>query len=539
MLEGRSRFSWVGAVATCVAAMLVAATMFIDPRAWLLIRNTVTLASGAAALAVPIGAVLAFWLLRTDLPGRTLLLVAFCSMLFVPLYLQAAGWDAGFGKQGWYSFAHGSAAAPILDGWRAAIWIHAMAAIPWVILITGLGLWLVEPELEEAAMLDGSALTVFFRITARRTAPFLVVAGLWILVTVGTEMTVTDLYRVRTFAEEIYIDVPFIGAIDTLEPLRPTGVTTALLVSSLVAVTLLLLSRLVPPEHFPNHARRRVFRLGRWLWPVAVAVSLLVLVLIGTPMLNVIYKAGLVVEQVDGARVRQWSLMSFLRIVSSSPRQFGEEHGWTLLIAGLAATATVVVATPLGWLARRGWLRSVPALSVAAICLAIPGPMIGLSVIWLLNREQSDLLVWLYDRTIFAPWLAMLVKALPIAVLILWYAFRTVPDELLESASSEGAGAVARFIRIGLPSRWRSLAGAWLAAFAVASGDLAASILVIPPGITTIPVRVFGLLHSGVDDQVAGICLTTVWGFCTIGTVLPWLMRPAKNAARAIPDHGV
>lgn len=519
--------------------MLVAATMVLDPRAWLLIRNTVALACGAAAIAVPIGAALAFLLLRTDFPGRTILLVIFGSMLFVPIYLQAAGWDAGFGKQGWYSFAHGSAAVPLLDGWRAAIWIHGVAAIPWVILIAGLGLWLVEPELEEAAMLDGSALSVFLEITARRTVPFLVVATMWILVTVGTEMTVTDLYRVRTFAEEIYIDVPFVGAIDTIEPLRPTGVATALFVSSLVAITLVMLSRLVPPEHFPSHTRRRVFRLGRWRWPAAFLIGLMVLVLIGTPILNLIYKAGLVVEQLDGGRVRQWSLTSFLRLVFNSPRHFSEEHGWTLLIAGLAATASVVVATPLGWLARRGLLRAVPAVASAAGGLAIPGPMIGLSVIWLLNREESDFLVWLYDRTIFAPWLAMFVKALPISSLILWYAFRTVPDELLESASSEGAGPVARFIRIGLPSRWRAVASAWCGAFAVASGDLAASILVVPPGITTIPVRVFGLLHSGVDDQVAGICLTTVWGFAAAGGLIIWLMRPGRIATRAIPDHRV
>lgn len=529
----------MGAAATCLAAMLVAATMFVDPRAWLLIRNTVVLASGATAIAVPIGAALAFLLLRTDFPGRTILLVVFGSMLFVPIYLQAAGWDAGFGKQGWYSFAHGSAATPILDGWRAAIWIHGVAAIPWVILITGLGLWLVEPELEEAALLDGSALSVFFHVTARRTAPFLILAAMWILVTVGTEMTVTDLYRVRTFAEEIYIDVPFVGAINTLEPLRPTGVATAVFVSSLVAITLVLLSRLVPPEHFPSHAPQRVFRLGRWRWPVAFVVGLLVLVLVGTPLLNVVYKAGLVVEQLDGTRVRHWSLMSFLRIVSNSPGQFGEEHGWTLLIASLAATATVVVATPLGWLARRGTLGSLPAVTSAAVCLAIPGPMIGLSVIWLLNREDSDLLVWLYDRTIFAPWLAMFVKALPIAILILWYAFRTVADELLESASTEGAGAMARFMRIGVPSRWRSVASAGLAAFAIASGDLAASILVVPPGITTIPVRVFGLLHSGVDDQVAGICLTTVWCFAATGGLILWLMRPRRNETRANSDHRV
>ncbi|MBI2479353.1 MAG: hypothetical protein HYV60_12195, partial [Planctomycetia bacterium] len=110
MHERGSRLSWWGVAAICLAVTLVAATVFVDARAWLLIRNTIALASGATAIAVPIGAILAFLLLRTDVPWRTILLLIFGSMLFVPIYLQAAGWDAGFGKQGWYSFAHGSAA---------------------------------------------------------------------------------------------------------------------------------------------------------------------------------------------------------------------------------------------------------------------------------------------------------------------------------------------------------------------------------------------------------------------------------------------
>ena len=102
MDEEGSKSTWIAAVALCVAVLLVVATSFFDPRAWLLIRNTAALASGAATVAVPTGALLAFLLLRTDMPGRKLLLIVFCAMLFVPLYLQAAGWDAGFGKQGWY-----------------------------------------------------------------------------------------------------------------------------------------------------------------------------------------------------------------------------------------------------------------------------------------------------------------------------------------------------------------------------------------------------------------------------------------------------
>ena len=63
-----------------------------------------------------------------------------------------------------------------------------------------------------------------------------------------------------------------------------------------------------------------------------------------------------------------------------------------------------------------------------------------------------------------------------------------------------------------------------MAAFAWAAGDLACSILVVPPGVTTVPIRVFGLIHSGVDQQVAGICLVAATAYAVLaGGVLALL----------------
>lgn len=506
---------------TAIGLLLVLASLPVvvwgDQRAWLLLRNTVALAIGASNLAIPIGTALALLLLRTDLPLRKFFLVSFGALLFIPIYLQAAGWEAGFGRQGWFSFAHGSAADPLLDGWRAAIWIHALAAIPWVMLIVGLGLRLIEPELEDAVLLDGSWVSVLARITIPRVFPFLVAALLWVFVTTGTEITVTDLYQVRTFAEEIYLDVPYVGRINSLDPLRPTAFTQLVFLGCLVVVALMAAGKLAPPEHLPSYASRRVINLRAWRWLALGCLLLMMALMFGVPLGNLIYKAGLQVEQVGAVRVRHWSPAAFAGTVLDSPIRFADEYRWTTVIGAVAAACAVAIAAPLAWLARRGTWRTLPALGMAAICLAVPGPMVGLVVIWLLNREGSDLLIWLYDRSILAPCLAMLVKGLPVTILISWYTFQTVPDKIIESAAVEGANWVVRFWRIGVLQHRLTLGGAWLAAFAVATGDLAASILVIPPGVSTIPVRVFGLLHSGVDDQVAGICLTNVAGFVIIG----------------------
>jgi iron(III) transport system permease protein len=111
----------------------------------------------------------------------------------------------------------------------------------------------------------------------------------------------------------------------------------------------------------------------------------------------------------------------------------------------------------------------------------------------------------------------------------MWQALQTVPKEILESAMIDGAGPVTRLWRIALPMRWPAAAVAWLAALAISLGDLAASILVVPPGVTTLSIRIFGLLHYGVEDQAAGICLAMILIFA----LLAWaVFRLASSIGR-------
>ena len=138
--------------------------------------------------------------------------------------------------------------------------------------------------------------------------------------------------------------------------------------------------------------------------------------------------------------------------------------------------------------------------------------------------------MWLYDQSIFAPWTALLVRCFPLTMIIAWHAFRTIPHGVLESASADGAGSLVQLWRIALPLRIRPLACAWLISLAIAVSDLAAVVLVVPPGVDLLSVRIFGLLHIGVEDRVAGICLANsimlvILAFTTIG--LARLYRPA------------
>ena len=126
-------------------------------------------------------------------------------LLWTPLYLQAAAWLAGFGVSGWFTvLTAGPYQAGLLDGWPGTIWVHALAAIPWVVLIVGAGLRFVEPELEEAALLDGRRGEYCGDADVCRRALAIGLAAVWVALAAATDMTVTDLFQVRTYAEEIY-----------------------------------------------------------------------------------------------------------------------------------------------------------------------------------------------------------------------------------------------------------------------------------------------------------------------------------------------
>ena len=128
-----------------------------------LASRSLLLALETLALSLPLGTIAAWLLLRSDLPGRKVIGSIIAVLLFIPLFLQARlGRPALAWKDGTSAPASGE---PWLTGWNAAVWVHVFAAIPWIVLFTGLGLRIVEPALEDSASLDGRTWQVFFHVT--------------------------------------------------------------------------------------------------------------------------------------------------------------------------------------------------------------------------------------------------------------------------------------------------------------------------------------------------------------------------------------
>ena len=458
------------------------------------------------------------------MPGRNFVGILFATLLFVPILFQTAAWHAGFGKLSWYTFTQGDLARPLMSGWSAAIWIHAMAAIPWVVLIVGLGLRQSEPEFEEDALLDVSPFQVFLRVTLLRSAGSMLVAGIWIFVMTAGEITVVNICLVRTLADEIY------QPMDGNEQLGLLVGSTMLLVGLTLAASFFVAYKIAPPTREGTLRSPWQLELGRWNLGPMLFVAIVVIVVVAVPMISMIATAGIDTVAIGDEKVQQWSAGKLMKTLMSMPARYGEEFFWTLAIGSIAAVIALLAAAPVAWLACRGGVHSLPALTLAAVCCAVPGPVIGVAILYI--RDSTDLLplVRLFDKSIFAPVIATTIRALPLTILILWYSFRSIGRDQIASASTEGAGTLPLLWEIGLRQKGLTCAIAWLIAFALASGDLSSSILVVPPGIETIPRLVFGKIHSGVDDHAAAICLICVAAFVSVAGATLILIRLSRGA---------
>ncbi|WP_435021698.1 ABC transporter permease [Tundrisphaera sp. TA3] len=466
--------------------------------------ETARLVVAAEAMAMPAGVALAFLLCRTDAWGRRAMLGAVLLAAFVPTPLHATAWLGGFGNAG-RSQALG--AGPWLVGWPGAAFIHAAAALPWIVLIVGVGLRSVEPELEDAARLDLPPWRVAWQVTLRRCPGYLAAAALAVAVQTAGDMTVTDLLLVRTYAEEAYIryqmgDAPGAAA-SALLPLIVLG--------GLIFAGSTALLRLDPARLASAASRARDWPLGRWRVPVGMAILMTAGNLVALPLYSLVWRAG----RVGGVAGRPptWSPSGLAGTIAASAGElvgpafrdpFESPMASSLILAAIAATGTAALAWCLAWKSRRSaaW-RWITAATLAAT-LATPGPVAGMALVlgyigWPRFYDSPGLVI-----------LAFGFRTLPYALLVAWPAVRGLPPEILEAAEVDGCGPLGQAIRVGVPLTRAAIAASWGVAFALAMGELPAANQVVPPGTSLLSVRVWGLLHTGVESKLAGIGLVTL-----------------------------
>jgi iron(III) transport system permease protein len=457
--------------------------------------ETVSLVAITEAICLPLGILLALFLFRTDAWGRRFLLAVIGLSAFVPLPLHATAWLGALGNVG---RAQAFGVRPILVGLVGAAFVHALAALPWVVLIVGVGLSCVEPELEESALLDYGPGRVLLHVTLRRALGAIAAAALAVAVLTAGDMTVTDLLQIRTYAEEAYLQYslgrgPGGAALVALPPLIVLGM--------LILITGRALGRFDPARLVSSFHRARLWQLGRW----RILCGALLMALIGNaaalPLYSLVWRAGRVGGRATIGRPPTWSLSGLMGTLQYAGAEIWEPLKASLVWTAIAATLAALLACALAWASRRSMAWRIVALGTLALTLATPGPVAGMALVLAYHAFPV-----VYDSAAMVV-LAETLRTLPYSLLMIWPFLRSFPQDYLDAAALDGQGPWGQIFRVVLPLSRRPLLAAWAIAFAIGLGELPATNLAAPPGTQPMSVLIWSLLHTGVESHLSGVAL--------------------------------
>ena len=457
--------------------------------------ETVSLVAATEAICLPLGILLGLFLFRTDAWGRRLLVAVIGLSAFVPLPLHATAWLGAFGNAG---RAQAFGGRPILVGLVGAAVVHALAALPWVVLIVGVGLCAVEPELEESALLDYGPGRVLFRVTLRRALGAIAASALAVAVLTAGDMTVTDLLQIRTYAEEAYLQYslgrgPGGAALVALPPLIVLGL--------LILITGRALGRFDPVRLVSSFHRARLWQLGRWRIPGGAVLMVLIGNAAALPLYSLVWRAGRVGGRATLGRPPTWSLSGLMGTLEYAAAEIREPLQASLVWTAIAATLATLVACALAWASRQSMTWRIVALGTLALTLATPGPVAGMALVLAYRAIPV-----VYDSPAMVV-MAETLRTLPYSLLILWPFLRSFPQEYLDAAALDGQGPSGQFFRVVLPLSRRPLLAAWAIALAIGLGELPATNLAAPPGTQPMSVLIWSLLHTGVESHLSGVAL--------------------------------
>jgi iron(III) transport system permease protein len=448
-----------------------------EPRQRELLLTTVTLGATASLIATVVGVPLGFLLARADLRHVVLLRLALLMPLVIPPYVLGLVWIY---VTGYSDISYSLAGAALVLG---------IGFYPLSMLAAEAGFRQVDASLEEAGLMITNPRQVFVRITLPLVGPLVAAALLLVFALAVAEFGVAGLLRVRVFTTEVF--TAFAAIYDFG---RATALAVPLLAVTLIAAIAAKWS--IGDRHLTRGTTSR---------PVIWAIS---------PRGKTLAVSGAVAFAIVCAALPIVVLAAHARDVVENIAASWQAIRTSIILSLIAATSSVALGIMLGH--ARGRARPQPGALADLILIAafaMPSTVVGVGIIGLWNRHAIPIELYASPITIVLGYMA---RFLPVAILIVAASVRQVSLSSEEAAEICGAGWATTFWSIVIPQIRGGIVAAWIAVFVFTFGELGTTVLVTPPGESTLPVRVYTLIANAPEGQIASLALVQV-----IATVIP------------------
>jgi iron(III) transport system permease protein len=476
--------------------------------------NSFVIAVGMLVIAVPLGGILAFLMVRTDLPGRAWIEPMLLIPVFVSPMVLAFGYVVAVGPVGFYSVwvknIIGMVPWNIYSLASIAI-IAGLTHVPHVYLYSSAALKSLGSDVEEAARIAGATpFQVAKDVSLPMVMPALLFSGVLVFFLgfeiFGLALVLGDPEGHLVLATYLFKLTNKLGT--------PSYHLMAAVAVCIIAITfpLVLLQRLLLKQANKFIAvkgkagRQRPLPLGTWRWVAAATLFVWLAVTIVIPLSGIVLRAfvnnwgeGVILSEV-------LTLDAFRSIWEQSHLIRGVFN--TLAIGVIGGGLAVICYTAIGLATHRkpdGWSRLVDYMVL--VPRAVPGLLAGLAFFWvfLFFPPLKDL-----RTTLVSVWIAYSVVWLAYGMRLISSALLQVGPELEEAARSAGAtqGQVSRHVT--LPLIRFGLLASWLLVFMIFEREYSTGVYLLSPGTEVIGALIVSLWSGGAIDLVAALSLINV-----------------------------
>ena len=458
---------------------------------WQLLGNSLLLAMGTALLALLIGVPYAFLCEKTDLPGRTFFSLVYLIPLLIPPYMHAIVWGRLLAQNGpvngwimdWFDLKSTLFDVHSLPG---AMFVLALAYFPFVTLLTLSGLKTLDRNYEEAALQQRGHWQTLRKVTLPMIRPHIASSALFVFVFSIIDFGVPDILRVQVYPVEIFIQY---SALYNEQAAILLGVP-------LLVLTVLAIALQTKTMRGRNYVSFNVGRSGILQYPLGrsrVTAAMFVLLVLGlavaVPLVELIARAG------------TWH--TYVKALSSSSEQIISSFLLAILAALVMTLFSLFIAISMQQ--AKGTGRNILEY-VTQIPFALPPIMLGIGLIKLWNRPLTE---WIYGSSLIVI-LGYVAHYIPFTVRAVYSSMQQMNPRLMEAAWLVHDSRLTVTRKILLPLLSKGLLTAFFIAFVLAMGELGVTLLVIPPGSATIPIKIYNFMHYGAEATVAALCLILI-----------------------------
>jgi iron(III) transport system permease protein len=488
--------------------------VFAESDFWSAFGTTLVLGAGMTVIAVPLGAALAFLMVRTDVPGRHWLEPLILTPVFVSAVVLAFGYVVALGPVGVFSTWVKALIGVIpwnIYSLASLIVIAGLTHVPHVYLYTAAALRGLGSDLEEAARVTGAhPFKVAIDVSLPMVMPAILFAGVLVFFLgfelFGLPLVLGDPQDLLVLSTYLFKLTNKLGV--------PSYQLMAVVVVVIIAVTapLVFLQR-----QLLRQAQRYVsvrgkglrvapLKLGpaRWLAFAAIVLWLLITVVIpiaGITLRSFVQTWGEGVKLLDVLTLDHYrELFDYPNVVRGMVN--------TLVIGLVGGAAAVACYTAIALAVHRwpsGWTRVVDYLVM--LPRAMPGLVAGLALLWvfLFFKPLSPL-----KATLVSVWFAYTLVWLAYGMRLVSGTLLQVGPELEESARTIGASALRAERDVTLPLIRTGIMASWLLIFLIFVREYSTGIYLLGPGTEVIGSLLVSLWGTGAVDLVSALSVVNV-----------------------------